>query len=269
MHVSQHAQVTIPMPRYVFHTAVIDRPSTGAYTQAVKLAKHLGSQRSCHTTSAFTQQKPQANHQQQSHDRLVIPIFMVSSVTGSGLPLLHAFLHALPAPLQTPPHKSPPMPDSPHHTDSSLKSANPRGPPYANSSSSSSSNGSIVDGVVTADYPENGSSVGTASDHSQSRQHAHSNQSAGDLPTHFQVDHTYEVKDVGCVVSGTVVAGTVAVGQMLKLGPQGQAGFTAVEVTCIQRSQVRCCCLLSSMSPMRHVSGYCISNAAGSNQPKA
>lgn len=184
---------------------------------------------------------------------------MVSSVTGSGLPLLHAFLHALPAPLQTPLQKPPSMPEPPHHTDSSsLKSANPRGPPCDNSSSSSnsSSNDSIVDGVVTADYPENGCSAGTASDHSLSHQHAHSNQSVGDLPTHFQVDHTYEVKDVGCVVSGTVVAGTVAVGQVLKLGPQGQAGFTAVEVTCIQRSQVSCCCSLSSMSPMRHVSGY-------------
>lgn len=56
--------------------------------------------------------------------------------------------------------------------------------------------------------------------------------------THFQVDHTYEVKGVGCVVSGTVVSGQVGVGQTLHLGPHGQGTFTAVEVTCIQRSQV-------------------------------
>ncbi|KAL0047701.1 hypothetical protein WJX82_009826 [Trebouxia sp. C0006] len=61
--------------------------------------------------------------------------------------------------------------------------------------------------------------------------------------THFQVDHTFEVKGVGCVVSGTVVTGEVAVGQKLNLGPTGEGGFREVQVTCIHRSQV----------PVRHV----------------
>ncbi|KAL0041973.1 hypothetical protein WJX79_010692 [Trebouxia sp. C0005] len=61
--------------------------------------------------------------------------------------------------------------------------------------------------------------------------------------THFQVDHTFEVKGVGCVVSGTVVTGEVAVGQKLNLGPTGEGIFREVQVTCIHRSQV----------PVRHV----------------
>ena len=56
--------------------------------------------------------------------------------------------------------------------------------------------------------------------------------------THFQVDHTFEVKGVGCVVSGKVVSGEVAVGQVLNLGPTGQGLFSEVQVTCIHRSQV-------------------------------
>jgi GTPase len=52
------------------------------------------------------------------------------------------------------------------------------------------------------------------------------------------VDQTFEVRGVGSVVSGTVVAGAVAVGQRLLLGPNADAGFTPVIVTCIQRSQV-------------------------------
>ena len=58
-------------------------------------------------------------------------------------------------------------------------------------------------------------------------------------PTHFQVDHTFEVRGVGPVLSGTVVSGSVALGQELLLGPDVDGRFTAVEVTCIQRSQVR------------------------------
>ena len=57
--------------------------------------------------------------------------------------------------------------------------------------------------------------------------------------THFQVDHTFEVRGVGPVLSGTVVSGSVALGQELLLGPDADGRFTAVEVTCIQRSQVR------------------------------
>ncbi|KAK9815416.1 hypothetical protein WJX72_003287 [[Myrmecia] bisecta] len=52
------------------------------------------------------------------------------------------------------------------------------------------------------------------------------------------VDHTFKVTGVGSVVSGTVVAGAIAVGQELMLGPNEAGGFTRVAVTGIQRSQV-------------------------------
>ena len=67
--------------------------------------------------------------------------------------------------------------------------------------------------------------------------HRHSSGSGGP-PTHFQVDHTFEVRGVGPVLSGTVVSGSVTLGQELLLGPDADGSFTAVEVTCIQRSQV-------------------------------
>lgn len=208
--------------------------------QAVRLAKQVGSQRSCHRAPAFSnsaQQEPQPPHAQRAEAvsrRLSIPIFMVSSVTGSGLPLLHAFLHALPAPLQTPtPTLTPP------NTLFPISTAVFEG--SHNSTSSNSSDGSIVDGVVMTDTAQPDNSISSEPQALLSNPgvvHDSRNTVAGEQPTHFQVDHTYEVKGVGCVVSGTVIAGTVAVGQTLNLGPHGQGGFSAVEVTCIQRSQV-------------------------------
>lgn len=53
-----------------------------------------------------------------------------------------------------------------------------------------------------------------------------------------QVDHTYEVKGVGSVVSGTVVAGTICLGQHLLLGPSLTGTFESVCVSGIQRAQV-------------------------------
>jgi len=46
------------------------------------------------------------------------------------------------------------------------------------------------------------------------------------------------VRGVGSVVAGTVVNGAIAVGQRLLLGPNAEAGFNPVIVTCIQRSSV-------------------------------
>jgi len=54
-----------------------------------------------------------------------------------------------------------------------------------------------------------------------------------------QVDQTFEVRGVGCVLSGTVVAGRVTLGQQLWLGPDDRGAFKGVTVTCIQREQVR------------------------------
>ena len=54
-----------------------------------------------------------------------------------------------------------------------------------------------------------------------------------------QIDQTFEVRGVGSVVAGTVGGGGIAVGQRLLLGPNAEAGFNPVIVTCIQRSSVR------------------------------
>ncbi len=59
-----------------------------------------------------------------------------------------------------------------------------------------------------------------------------------------QVDQTFEVRGVGCVLSGTVVAGRVTLGQQLRLGPDDRGAFKDVTVTCIQREQVRPLCYL-------------------------
>jgi hypothetical protein len=53
-----------------------------------------------------------------------------------------------------------------------------------------------------------------------------------------QVDQTFEVRGVGCVLSGTVVSGSVMLGQQLWLGPDDSGAFKSVTVTCIQREQV-------------------------------
>ena len=62
-------------------------------------------------------------------------------------------------------------------------------------------------------------------------------------PTHFQVDQTFNVKGVGTVVSGTVIAGHIDTGQNLMLGPTSSGGFVDVIITGIQRAQVLSACL--------------------------
>ena len=54
-----------------------------------------------------------------------------------------------------------------------------------------------------------------------------------------QVDQTFEVKGVGSVISGTVVAGEICLGQRLMMGPTDEGGFATIVVSCIQRAQVQ------------------------------
>ena len=57
-------------------------------------------------------------------------------------------------------------------------------------------------------------------------------------PAHFQVDHTFNVRGVGTVMSGTVVAGHIGAGDTLMMGPTPSGGFADVTVTGIHRAQV-------------------------------
>ena len=66
-----------------------------------------------------------------------------------------------------------------------------------------------------------------------------------------KVDHTFEVKGVGSVVSGTAVAGSIAVGQRLLLGPNSDGHFTSVLITGIQRSQVLAACCYLGLSVVK------------------
>ena len=217
--------------------------------------------------------------------RLMVPIFVVSSVTGIGLPVLHAFLNALPAlahaanPLLDPTLErgsGPVRHDCASEAASAAKadvglhgnhkadvtrSANglqradvgvmlnghqrvdpmvavngqPKAAPTAASNAQQKADVTVglmlgVNGQHQLDD--------TINDHlSTDADSPHAGYTQTAL-THFQVDHTFEVKGVGCVVSGTVVTGEVAVGQKLNLGPTGEGGFREVQVTCIHRSQV-------------------------------
>lgn len=60
----------------------------------------------------------------------------------------------------------------------------------------------------------------------------------GDM-VHFQVDHVFEVQNVGTVLSGTIVRGCIELGATLWWGPQDGGGeFTAVAVRGIHRARV-------------------------------
>lgn len=196
------------------------------HVQAVKLAGHLGDYRRIQASSAAEPHLLQQHHARPSSG-LVVPVFAMSSVTGLGLPALHAFLNALPAL----PHSATPLMES------------------------SSKNCAVAQHAVPAEHaglqsaPHSGTALNANGDHQM-------DSPVGMMPndtlnlakllakpqvaaTHFQVDHTFEVKGVGCVVSGTVVSGQVAVGQVLNLGPTGLGLFSEVQVTCIHRSQVQ------------------------------
>lgn len=226
--------------------------------QAVKLAGQLGDYRRFQASHMHVaQHRVIHQHHQCSSSGLLVPVFAMSSVTGLGLPVLHAFLNALPAL----PHTATPLVGSPLEPLTAAQRAqhaaarpsphngNVTGPPHGGARAGCV--GPAVNGA-RCDHP--------ADTHDGNGMLGKDNevQPAGlqVAATHFQVDHTFEVKGVGCVVSGTVVSGSVAVGQLLNLGPTGQGLFSQVQVTCIHRSQVQplllpdvrcwsagCCCM--------------------------
>lgn len=160
----------------------------------------------------------------------------MSSVTGQGLPALHAFLNALPALLHT---ATPLMESSSVHAEHAMHAEHAVPAEHASLQSAAchgcaealQHDGEARD--LNMDH-QKGSHVGNGMVQEGSQNLAEPQAAV----THFQVEHTFEVKGVGCVVSGTVVSGEVAVGQVLNLGPTGQGLFSEVQVTCIHRSQV-------------------------------
>lgn len=269
--------------------------SCGLHLQAVKLARQLAQRTSSqfHPQPHQSQQQQQQQHAQRSllsPSGLLVPIFVVSSVTGVGLPVLHAFLNALPAL----PH-APLLDPTPRGADpcgsKSLQGGTVWEQPVAGAvdrhqkagaagmvnGHQKAAAGGVFNGQQRAD---SGSAVnghqkegrwGASDGHPQadtmvaaSRKQmadAGSSQDQHELQaamTQFQVDHTFEVKGVGCVVSGTVVSGEVAVGQNLHLGPTGLGVFREVQVTCIHRSQVhRVHASLSGLSITAHWQTLC------------
>ncbi|KAL4421140.1 hypothetical protein ABPG77_000775 [Micractinium sp. CCAP 211/92] len=61
---------------------------------------------------------------------------------------------------------------------------------------------------------------------------------AAQAPAHFHIDATFEVADVGTVVSGTLVSGCIRVGSELLLGPLEGGSFRLVQVHGIHHSKV-------------------------------
>ncbi len=235
----------------------------------------------------------------------MVPIFVVSSVTGIGLPVLHAFLNALPAL----PHAATPLLDptlerisvparhgcaseadpaaqadiglhgnhkadvtrsasgqqradvgvvlnghqravsmgavNGHQRAQSMGSANGQSKAAPTVANIAKHSADVTDGLMLGVNGQHQlDDKGTLNNHLSTEAdspHVGCTQTA---LTHFQVDHTFEVKGVGCVVSGTVVTGEVAVGQKLNLGPTGGGGFREVQVTCIHRSQVHPVCTM-------------------------
>lgn len=59
-----------------------------------------------------------------------------------------------------------------------------------------------------------------------------------DAPAEFQITDTYVVQGVGTVVAGTMISGTVALGQTLYLGPDSTGSFTPCQVKGVQRKRI-------------------------------
>lgn len=59
-----------------------------------------------------------------------------------------------------------------------------------------------------------------------------------EAPPEFQITDTYAVPGVGLVVAGTMISGTVGLGQTLYLGPNSAGGFTACQVKGVQRKRI-------------------------------
>eukprot|EP00002_Diphylleia_rotans_P015379 TRINITY_DN2987_c0_g1_i10.p2 TRINITY_DN2987_c0_g1~~TRINITY_DN2987_c0_g1_i10.p2 ORF type:complete len:206 (-),score=35.32 TRINITY_DN2987_c0_g1_i10:308-925(-) len=59
-----------------------------------------------------------------------------------------------------------------------------------------------------------------------------------DQSAHFLIDDIYSVTGVGTVVSGTLLSGTVSVGDQMLLGPDSVGGFTSVQIRGIHNKRV-------------------------------
>ena len=221
--------------------------------QAVKLAGQLGVHRRSPASSAAQPHLFQQHHPRLSSG-LVVPVFAMSSVTGLGLPVLHAFLNALPAS----PHTATPFMENPSGHNPVAEHAVPAEHvvhaehagvqmiPQSGTAKAFQHHGNAWDANGN---PQMDSRVGDGMMQNGTLNLSKPLAQPQVAATHFQVDHTFEVKGVGCVVSGTVVSGQVAVGQVLNLGPTGLGLFSEVQVTCIHRSQVQ---------PYADLSGRCV-----------
>lgn len=67
----------------------------------------------------------------------------------------------------------------------------------------------------------------------------HGEHSSSDL-CEFQVDETFTVSHVGCVVAGVTVTGSIAIGDTLTSGPFNDGSFKRVTVKSVHRNKVPC-----------------------------
>jgi GTPase len=61
---------------------------------------------------------------------------------------------------------------------------------------------------------------------------------AAEAPAEFQITDTYVVPGVGTVVAGTMISGTVSLGQTLYLGPDSLGNFLSCQIKGVQRKRV-------------------------------
>lgn len=189
---------------------------------------------------------------------LVVPIIPVSAVTGEGLSVLHAFLHALQ-----------PAPRAEDCTAAAAGVAGSAGHAKGLAHNKGSTGMHATTGAATGTAPVaiHASSTGGAPHEpsasapaSGTALHAVSASApaaaaAGHMELHssrtssgggadgqepevlFQVSQSFEVEGVGTVVSGTLMSGVIRWGQTLQLGPTADGRFVEVVVHGIQRAQ--------------------------------
>ncbi|CAL8463448.1 g2982 [Coccomyxa elongata] len=209
--------------------ATVFLPLVSSEAQAAMLAHEVGGNRS---GAAGSVDAPPGLQR-----RLTVPLFAVSSVTGSGIPLLHAFLSALR------PSSFGSAAPSEQGSGEQLSSATQSGNSHASASfydpdMSKCSDASSVFNVSLDGESCKGPELEAAPRNHQASKEVIRQTGCQESHTHFQVDQTFEVRGVGCVLSGTVVAGRVTLGQQLRLGPDDRGAFKDVTVTCIQREQL-------------------------------
>lgn len=136
---------------------------------------------------------------------LCVPLFPTSSVTGTSLQLLHSFLNAL------------------QPTTSAAEGA----ADWAAGAPAS------LDGL------QGWRQAGAAAEVAGEVDSCAAGASGTQQPlAHFQIDASFDVVDVGPVYSGTVVSGSISLGDQLLLGPLEGGSFCRVAVSGIHRSKV-------------------------------